>query len=135
MTFSDKIDMLTGIFENYLKKSKILKDTIDEEAFLRNAVLATLKSIDVILYDRITRIPGYKYSRINKKEIELTSDDKFQYNGIVSKISYSINIAIYTDTIQIIISTRKNKQVKNVNTYNITDWKEIHYDKYCSSKR
>lgn len=28
MTFSDKIDMLTGIFENYLKKSKILKDTI-----------------------------------------------------------------------------------------------------------
>lgn len=121
MTFSDKIDMLTGIFENYLKKSKILKDTIDEEAFLRNAVLATLKSIDVILYDRITRIPGYKYSRINKKEIELTSDDKFQYNGIVSKISYSINIAIYTDTIQIIISTRKNKQVKNVNTYNITD--------------
>ena len=135
MTFSDKIDMLTGIFENYLKKSKILKDTIDEEAFLRDAVLATLKSIDVILYDRITRIPGYKYSRINKKEIELTSDDKFQYNGIVSKISYSINIAIYTDTIQIIISTRKNKQVKNVNTYNITDWKEIHYDKYCSSKR
>ena len=124
MTFSDKIDMLTGIFENYLKKSKILKDTIDEEAFLRNAVLATLKSIDVILYDRITRIPGYKYSRINKKEIELTSDDKFQYNGIVSKISYSINIAIYTDTIQIIISTRKNKQVKNVNTYNITDWIE-----------
>ncbi len=124
MTFSDKIDMLTGIFENYLKKSKILKDTIDEEAFLRDAVLATLKSIDVILYDRITRIPGYKYSRINKKEIELTSDDKFQYNGIVSKISYSINIAIYTDTIQIIISTRKNKQVKNVNTYNITDWIE-----------
>lgn len=124
MTFSDKIDTLTGIFENYLKKSKILKDTIDEEAFLRNAVLATLKSIDVILYDRITRIPGYKYSRINKKEIELTSDDKFQYNGIVSKISYSINIAIYTDTIQIIISTRKNKQVKNVNTYNITDWIE-----------
>lgn len=124
MTFSDKIDMLTGIFENYLKKSKILKDTIDEEAFLRDAVSATLKSIDVILYDRITRIPGYKYSRINKKEIELTSDDKFQYNGIVSKISYSINIAIYTDTIQIIISTRKNKQVKNVNTYNITDWIE-----------
>ena len=124
MTFSDKIDMLTGIFENYLKKSKILKDTIDEEAFLRDAVLATLKSIDVILYDRITRIPGYKYSRINKKDLELTSDDKFQYNGIVSKISYSINIAIYTDTIQIIISTRKNKQVKNVNTYNITDWIE-----------
>ena len=124
MTFNDKIDILTGIFENYLKKSKILKDTIDEEAFLRDAVLATLKSIDVILYDRITRIPGYKYSRINKKEIELTSDDKFQYNGIVSKISYSINIAIYTDTIQIIISTRKNKQVKNVNTYNITDWIE-----------
>lgn len=124
MTFSNKIDMLTGIFENYLKKSKILKDTIDKEAFLRSAVLATIKSIDIILYDRITRIPGYKYSRINKKEIELTSDDKFQYNGIVSKISYSINISIYTDTIQIIISTRKNKQVKNVNTYNITDWIE-----------
>ena len=124
MTFSDKIDMLTGIFENYLKKSKILKDTIDEEAFLRNAVLATLKSIEVILYGSNPRIPGYKYSRINKKEIELTSDDKFQYNGIVSKISYSINIAIYTDIIQIIISTRKNKQVKDVNTYNITDWIE-----------
>lgn len=124
MTFSNKIDMLTGIFENYLKKSKILKDTIDKEAFLRSAVLATIKSIDIILYDRITRIPGYKYSRINKKEIELTSDDKVQYNGIVSKISYSINISIYTDTIQIIISTRKNKQVKNVNTYNITDWIE-----------
>lgn len=124
MTFSNKIDMLTGIFENYLKKSKILKDTIDKEAFLRSAVLATIKSIDIILYDRITRIPGYKYSRINEKEIELTSDDKFQYNGIVSKISYSINISIYTDTIQIIISTRKNKQVKNVNTYNITDWIE-----------
>lgn len=124
MTYSDKIDMLTGIFENYLKKSKILKDTIDKEAFLRSAVLATIKSIEIILYDRITRIPGYEYSRINKKEIELTSDDKFQYNGIVSKISYSINIAIYTDTIQIIISTRKNKQVKNVNTYNITDWIE-----------
>ena len=124
MTYSDKIDMLTGIFENYLKKSKILKDTIDKEAFLRSAVLATIKSIEIILYDRITRIPGYEYSRINKREIELTSDDKFQYNGIVSKISYSINIAIYTDTIQIIISTRKNKQVKNVNTYNITDWIE-----------
>lgn len=124
MTFSNKIDMLTGIFENYLKKSKILKDTIDKEAFLRSAVLATIKSIDIILYDRITRIPGYKYSRINEKEIELTSDDKVQYNGIVSKISYSINISIYTDTIQIIISTRKNKQVKNVNTYNITDWIE-----------
>lgn len=124
MTYSNKIDMLTGIFENYLKKSKILKDTIDKEAFLRSAVLATIKSIDIILYDRITRIPGYKYSRINEKEIELTSDDKVQYNGIVSKISYSINISIYTDTIQIIISTRKNKQVKNVNTYNITDWIE-----------
>ena len=124
MTFSDKIDMLTGIFENYLKKSKILKDTIDEEVFLRNVVLATLKSIEVILYGSNPRIPGYKYSRINKKEIELTSDDKFQYNGIVSKISYSINIAIYTDIIQIIISTRKNKQVKDVNTYNITDWIE-----------
>lgn len=124
MTFSDKIDMLTGIFENYLKKSKILKDTIDEEAFLRNVVLATLKSIEVILYGSNPRIPGYKYSRINKKEIELTSDDKFQYDGIVSKISYSINIAIYTDIIQIIISTRKNKQVKDVNTYNITDWIE-----------
>ena len=124
MTFSNKIDMLTGIFENYLKKSKILKDTVDKEAFLRSAVLATIKSIDIILYDRITRIPGYKYSRINEKEIELTSDDKVQYNGIVSKISYSINISIYTDTIQIIISTRKNKQVKNVNTYNITDWIE-----------
>ena len=124
MTFSNKIDMLTGIFENYLKKSKILKDTIDKEAFLRSAVLATIKSIEIILYDSNARIPGYKYSRINTKEIELTSDDKFQYNGIVSKISYSINISIYTDTIQIIISTRKNKQVKNVNTYNITDWIE-----------
>ena len=85
---------------------------------------ATIKSIEIILYDSNARIPGYKYSRINKKEIELTSDDKFQYNGIISKISYSINISIYTDTIQIIISTRKNKQVKNVNTYNITDWIE-----------
>lgn len=123
MTFRDKISVLTGIFTNYLAKSTILKDTVDEELFLRNAVLATIKAIDILTYKRNVRTPGFSYTKINNNEITLISDDIFQHSGIVNKVGYSINITINANTIQLILSTMKSNQVKSGSTY-VIDWDE-----------
>ena len=123
MTFRDKISVLTGIFTNYLAKSTILKDTVDEELFLRNAVLATIKAIDILTYKRNIRTPGFSYTKINNNEITLISGDVFQHSGIINKVGYSINITINANTIQLILSTMKSNQVKSGSTY-VIDWDE-----------